>query len=132
MITELVTHLRDDATLAGLLADAPWGAPGVFVDWSPEHSRPYVLLTFDESLDTPHVADGEIVLDIWGDGTSAVEIEPIRDALFDALDHVIVDTDRGPVRFFWTGDGPERDDDPSLVRWRATFAFRRGRTEHVD
>lgn len=132
MLEQLVTTLREDATLSVLLASAPWGAPAIYLDWAPEHERPYITLSYDESLDSENVSAGDIDFDIWGDGTSPVELEPIRDALFEALDHRIVDTARGPVRFFWQSDSPEQDDDPGLVRWRATYAFRRGRTEHVS
>lgn len=134
MLTETVELLRNDATLTGLLADAPWGGAAVYLDWAPEHPRPYITLSYDENLaaDNRHATEGDIILDIWGDGTSAIAIEPIRDALFDVLDHVIIDTERGPLRFFYASDGPERDEDPGIVRWRCTYGFRRGRTEHVD
>lgn len=132
MLAELLSRLREDDELAGLLAQAEWGAPAVFVDWSPDHARPYITLSIDESLPEQNVTEGDVTFDIWGDGTSAVALEPIRDRLQELLDHAIVDSYRGPVRFFYASDGPERDEDPSIVRWRAVYGFRRGRTEHVS
>lgn len=132
MLSELVSTLREDDELASLLAEAPWGAPGVYLDWSPDHPRPYMVLTIDEALDGQHVTAGDVTFDIWGDGTSAVALEPIRDRLQELLDHAIVDTYRGPVRFFYSSDGPERDEDPSVVRWRVIYGFRRGRQEQVS
>lgn len=131
MLTTLVPHLKEDPTLQAMLAEGLAG-PGVFLQWAPEHERPYVTLSYDEALDTEHVSAGEIEFDIWGDGTSPIELEPIRDALIERLDHRILATSRGLVRFFWVGDSPVQEDDPAIVRWRVTMGFRRGRTEHVD
>lgn len=131
MLSDLVDLLRNDADLGGELAEAPWGGAAVYTEWAPEHPRPYITLGYAEDLTTIQISAGSVELNVWGDGTSHVALEPIRDALRSALDHQIIDTDRGPVRFFWNNDGPEREDDPSLVRWRVVYAFRRSMTEHV-
>lgn len=131
MITQLITKLTGDSQLASLLADAPWGGAAVYTEWAPDHSRPYVTLGFNETRDGAHMGEGEVLLDVWGDGASYVDIEPIRDRLTTLLDHAIIDTPRGPVRFFWRSDGPEQEDDPHIVRWNLDFEFRRSRTDFV-
>lgn len=131
MLPTLVTHLKEDMSLAAMLAEGLAG-PAVFLDWAPDHDRPYMTLSYTESLDTEHVSEGEIDVDLWGDGTSAIELEPLRDAVIERLDHVILSTSRGLTRFFWLGDQPVQEDDPGTVRWRVRIGFRRGRTEHVD
>lgn len=131
MLADLVQKLRGDSALKAELADAPWGGAAVYLQWAPDHPRPYITLDYSEGLNNQQMSAGQVVLDIWGDGTSPVELEPIRDALRDVLDHAIIDTSRGPFRLFWSGDGPEQEDDPTIVRWRATYDFRRAMSEHV-
>ena len=132
MITELVNTLRSDSALASLLADAPWGGPAVYLEWAPDKPRPYVTVGLNETRDGAHMGEGDVLLDVWGDGASYVDIEPIRDRLTALLDHAIIDTPRGPIRFFWRGDAPEQEDDPSIVRWSLTIEFRRSRTDFVS
>ncbi len=131
MLSDIVDVLRNDPDLAAELAEAPWGGAAVYTEWAPEHPRPYITLGYSENLTTIQIASGSFTFDVWGDGTSHIALEPIRDVLRDALDHRIIDTDRGPLRMFYDNDGPEREDDPSLVRWRIVYAFRRTMTEIV-
>lgn len=131
MITELVNKLRGDTTLAGLLAASPWGGAAVYLEWAPGQPRPYVTISYDETSDGAHIGNGDVLIDVWGDGASYVDIEPIRDRLTALLDHAIIDTQRGPIRFFWRGDAPEQEDDPSIVRWNLIIEFRRSRTDFV-
>lgn len=133
MLTDLVDTLRGDPELAANLADAPWGGPAVYTIWAPEHPRPYITLDIDESQDAANreIASGDLIIDVWGDGSSHVALEPIRDRLRSLLDRRIIDTDRGPVRFLWEQDGPEQSDEPQVVRWRVIFDMRRSMTEYV-
>lgn len=133
MLTDLVDVLRGDTELANLLAEAPWGGPSVYTIWAPEHPRPYLTLDIDESQDATNreIAAGDLVIDVWGDGTSHVDLEPIRDRLRDLMERRIIDTDRGPVRFLWESDGPEQSDEPQVVRWRIVWNMRRSMTEYV-
>jgi len=131
MLADLVQTMRNDAALAAELADAPWGGPAIYTQWAPDYPRPYITLDYSEGLDSLQISAGQVVIDAWGDGTSVVALEPIRDALRDLLDHAIIDTSRGPFRLFWTSDSPEREDEPQVVRWRMTYDFRRSMSEHV-
>lgn len=134
MLSDIVEYLRADTALQSLLAQAPWGGPAVYTVWAPsDKPRPYVTLTIDEGQDSANraISSGDLILDVWDSGTSHVALEPIRDALRQSLDRAIIDTDRGPVRFLWQSDGPEQEDEPQLVRWRAVYALRRSMTEYV-
>lgn len=127
MLDELVTDLLGTPDVADLLATSPFGDAAIYTRWAPEHARPYITIMSDEAPAGSVMRAGNVDFDIWGDGAAHTELEPIRDALVEHLDHLVLDTDRGPVRFFYGTDGPEQDPDPKIVRWRVTFAFRRAR-----
>lgn len=133
MFVELVDYLSDDETLAGLLADAAYDAgvsgPAIYSLWSPDHPRPYVTISWSEDEQNEAVFAGELFCDVWITGTDYQNGRPIVDRLVALLDHAIVDTSRGPVRFFQPQIAPEQDEDPDRVRWRVTFQFRRSRGE---
>lgn len=132
MLTEIVDYLRSSQALSAELAEAPWGGAAVYTVWAPEHAKPYITLTLDESQDeNRQMASGDLIVDAWADGASHVALEPVRDVLHTLLHGEIIDTSRGPVRFIWSSDGPERDDEPQLVRWRMVYAMRRSKTEHA-
>lgn len=132
----IFSRLAGDATLTGMLATDPIGAPAIYMDWGERKNSPYLILTY---LPTTEVADaqysGSLQIDIFDrretDSASYLTCLEIRKELVRLLDRFRTLDGTGNLRCFLQSEQPIPDDSGRYRRYAVEFEFRFNRTSDL-
>lgn len=123
----LITYLKTNATLTGLLAEYPAGQPAIFSSAAPQKTptdKPYIVFDIDKSsTDNLAAAEFDITMDIYHRSQSGVDIRDVAEQITYTCDRNIInvagDTDADPrfgqIRLFYE-DGREVENSDIKVR----------------
>ena len=136
MLETVVTTLRNDPVIAGLLPQDPdLGVPAVYTQWAPTSRQPYLVVTYMETAvaqTSGAVSTGQLDINCWDAGSSVARLQSIAHRVEDLLDHTEHVTARGHTRIKLQTSGIIPEPEPDASRWRMVFGTRLLRSATIE